>query len=731
MSVADVFTACYTTIMAVAAVADASHKDERRKQLDRRLEDAKADLARVMRMAPELEQAARYTSTTTPRSPTPSSSLVEALTSICVPHGQLRRHLEDAVRRTRRRDRLHLEFGLRRKPYHDAVLGHLDGAREAVAAEVPTRQREPASVVQLLRNSEMVDGLVNDLMSQAYARDFPDLEARRRWVQSLDGAWTALRLLRSEGYPGYKLPTTDAGWTAEVRRELDDSIRTLFQQWEQKRGATTTRPLERKVHIWVAKICHNLLVASVPPGIQTYNALVLGFTQLGEHDLAQVVVKSFLDYSQMVPTQQTLVCLLHHYRASGNIVGFYAMLRRFIGTDSRGVKLRRAPVRAVAEDPFLFRWAQTSDIAIVDNLVVERARIDEDVFDALVRGLLSFGQIRHATIVCASHFGSCVGTPVFMGLVERVLGSLDVTAAHILLKSFVDHVDLLTQLLLRPGSYARLLSGNIRLLIALVSGPPPRGLSKSPRRSRTPQTIVTRCQQLVAALHIAEMSTHLHRVGRMLSRVADAVGAGADGESIDTALMVLNRFAVLQLQAEKREAGIRRVARFVVVDEDVERELRRGASLLEEFCHVVSDKTPLVYQSFLRRRTLPFAIRFQSWLAMTSTSSSYEHLHRQVLDGIAVVRYFESRLKWILLGPLLRRAQAQDSAIYQGSKRTLPQKPPSFPLVFSQTARAKLRCNVRAGSLGFDLDRLPFRSDRPQGYGRQKVESAFIRTTAR
>ena len=274
VSLADVFTACYTTIMAVAAVTDASRKDERKKKLERRLENAKVDLARVMRMAPELEQSARYKSASAPKSPTPSSSLVDALTSICVSDGRLRRHMEGKPRRDRRRDRLYLEFGLRRRFQHDSVLGSLDGIREAMAAEElqrRPRQREPGSAVQLSRHSQMVDGLVNDLMSEAYAHDFPDnLETRRRWVQSLDGAWTALKLLRSEDYPRYELPTTDMAWTSKVRRELNDSLRTLFSSWEQKQNEKTTHSLQSRAHFWVAKLCHNLLVSAVPPGIETY-----------------------------------------------------------------------------------------------------------------------------------------------------------------------------------------------------------------------------------------------------------------------------------------------------------------------------------------------------------------------------------------------------------------------------------------------------------------------------
>ncbi len=43
-----VFTACYTAIMATAAVLDAGQKDKRRQELDRQIDEAKSDLANLM-----------------------------------------------------------------------------------------------------------------------------------------------------------------------------------------------------------------------------------------------------------------------------------------------------------------------------------------------------------------------------------------------------------------------------------------------------------------------------------------------------------------------------------------------------------------------------------------------------------------------------------------------------------------------------------------------------------
>ena len=63
-----------------------------------------------------------------------------------------------------------------------------------------------------------------------------------------------------------------------------------------------------------AKICYNLLVSDVPPGIRNYNSLILGFSELNEHNLARAVVDSFLFKSQLKPTRATMLCLLQHYQ---------------------------------------------------------------------------------------------------------------------------------------------------------------------------------------------------------------------------------------------------------------------------------------------------------------------------------------------------------------------------------------------------------------------------------
>ena len=74
------------------------------------------------------------------------------------------------------------------------------------------------------------------------------------------------------------------------------------------------------------------MIAKVPPGIQTINVLIHGFTQVGEHTLARTVVEYLLRGTQLRPTTLTWICLLNHYAASQDLIGFHRVPTRHTGS---------------------------------------------------------------------------------------------------------------------------------------------------------------------------------------------------------------------------------------------------------------------------------------------------------------------------------------------------------------------------------------------------------------
>ena len=169
-------------------------------------------------------------------------------------------------------------------------------------------ERDPKNLLQLGKLTETTNLLADELLLETFKLGYQDDDAMRKAIESLDSPWTALKLLRSDGYPNYRLPGRKPDvQLASVRCEVNMHARNLFQKWRDiiesaNESGSPLRPGWPKFIVF--KMLYNMLVAEVPPGIQAYNTLLHGFTQLGQHSLAQKSIIS-INYQicQLNPTK--------------------------------------------------------------------------------------------------------------------------------------------------------------------------------------------------------------------------------------------------------------------------------------------------------------------------------------------------------------------------------------------------------------------------------------------
>ncbi|OAA65450.1 hypothetical protein SPI_02237 [Niveomyces insectorum RCEF 264] len=761
----EVFTAFYTTIMATAAVVDAGYKDRRRKDLDQRLDAARQDLDRVLRESYAAQgrfalglaaaEAAAATATTATAAPLPLSpnSVVEGIRSICVPLAQLREHIDEARQREAHVSGLHNHFGAHRqywrlRPAPDvdlhAVAAALVAEEDAVGTADAQPQREPQSATQFAKMVKATNELVDALLVESHRVAHPgDPAAAKMALESLDSPWTATRLLRSDGYPKYRMPTLDPVATAAERRAAAEAAWRIFDHWAQTRewlaslpaspspsstasassssnssssspsssssssssspstpissaaavvrwlrGSSRHSPTDlynRHITVWVYKLCYNLLVSGAPPGIHNYNALLFGFTRVGQHSLAQVVVDSFLYQTHLQPTQQTLVCLLHHYRARGDLVGFYRMLRRLVALDARGAKLRRRTLAdLVGDDPTHLRWARTHDVA-------------------------------HAATVFAAALAETGGDfgrlPTSRGLVESVLDAVDGPAARVLVAALAAQVGRITALLQRGDRSARTLARRVRLLLAVASAPEPllgatavvaaRPIAKKHNDDNDGDDDDV-AHRLARALFVADTQQYLMRLNQIVTAAhreltTDAV---AFMSSTDAWAMQFDHLRAKPARRMLEQEQYYRMAQRRAVDEAAGTVLRTWGYLREAFMDAVADVVSVVdvvygrqesqesdedereerhevvsmawppyYQAFLRQRSVPFHLRFESYRVAYQTlraaaaagnnnnnnseAAMFALLARHInVDAAAVGDMLEAELKVILLQSL-------------------------------------------------------------------------------
>ncbi|KAF3765459.1 hypothetical protein M406DRAFT_257757, partial [Cryphonectria parasitica EP155] len=380
--------------------------------------------------------------------------------------------------------------------------------------------------IQFEKFHDMVNSMVDRLIAQSYYDELPgDPDKARRNLNSLDSAWTAIRMLRSEGYPRYNHPSVDPAGSKQSRDQLGDMIRNLFATWDEGKAA--------KPKFQVAKICYNLLVCPHPPSIHHYNLLLAGFMRKKMHNLADIVTESLLEHSRLRPTTQTIVCLLIHYRQKKDIHGFYNIIRRMTAIDNRGLLIRRRWYADVVKIPALHQWANKPEVttSLKANWVIERPGRSQDIYEALVSGLLSFGRVKDAVKVFIGSLQEGVGTSVelFTYLLKQCLYTIDVSAADILVRGLIDNTSLVVSLILRSNCPRRLAE---QLYPILNMGKPPSWPFSKERAQMAWSSAVTavspqdkgRIRLLTTALFIRQAETQLSRLHKAIYRASYMLG---------------------------------------------------------------------------------------------------------------------------------------------------------------------------------------------------------------
>ncbi|KUI62111.1 hypothetical protein VP1G_09233 [Cytospora mali] len=541
------FAAFYTTISATASIPDVPHNDAQRKELSQRIERVRGKSIQLRASS----SLARHhgdsrINTTRPAAPammrlTPSTDAIQTLISICKMEGALIRHAESRTDLNKFIRIIHQTYDpwQRLDPARFVHRGPdflmAKEALEEEGEEGGILHREPLTNAQFQRYHEMINKLVDSLIIQAYHDAHPSSdEAARRDLQSLDSAWTAIRMLRSEGYPRYNHPDLDPIATKEARNNLRDMIKAQFSSWDEHFNIPTK--------FRVAKICYNLLVCPVPPSITHFNALILGFTQRKMHNLASIVVESLLDDSRLRPTPATIVCLLLHYQYKGDLLGFYDILRRMLAIDNRGMLIRRRWHEDVVEIPALRKWARQPEVttSLRGNWVIERPQRNRAIYDALVSGLLYFGRVKDAAKVFVASLQEGWGTSVqtFIQLLRQCLYGLHAPAADILLRGFIDNSGVMTAFILRSSCPRKLAE---YLFPLLNMGKPPSWPFSEDRASLmwySKSLLLTspgdrgRIERLTVAMFIRQTENQLKRLKHITNRIERIYGAVSAHERI-------------------------------------------------------------------------------------------------------------------------------------------------------------------------------------------------------
>ncbi|KAL9113985.1 MAG: hypothetical protein Q9187_007544, partial [Circinaria calcarea] len=415
----DAFTFFYSSILATAAVTDAKRKDDKIKDWDRAIGEAKEELKAI-----EAEQERRLQALSKPNK------------LDCLGDWKKTEPWETVFDWAGHQNQARAALGYGKlQGIHASVLNGLSpanlgklcrngGIMEAVEGRPEqdvgkeTSTRGPLSTKKRktieLSTAKMIFRLLQSckgtppnsatlnsserLMQQALMRNrdqlrskLAEMEDRLSQLRRLDAHSESLHNLESPRLPVY---SEDISTTAESSPSLNATLETLL-------GLNQREIYD--IHALVTKICYNLLVSTTPPNVHTYNMLIIRLCHLHQLKMASIVLDSMRE-CHIRPNEATVAATLRYHTFANDRVGFRAYVNRMQGKGG-GLHLANplTPITSVNQTRYVAERAgiihynvspgtsthRTGNaLSSTQMKIIEKAPRNQDVFSALIIGSL-------------------------------------------------------------------------------------------------------------------------------------------------------------------------------------------------------------------------------------------------------------------------------------------------------------------------------------------------------
>ena len=251
---AEIFTAAYSSVFASAAVVDAIHKDDRRKDLDRQLDEARRDLAELKernRTIPEHDQTHDSVESSIANLTSDQMNELWSTLRLFYTHRPYYKeiHKPATLRDSELRQKLQREhYGC---PDSNSVkttrrsdLERLQQAMLIEESDSSIQQTDPRGQEQMEHLTRGMAGLVGNMMYR--------VGAKADEFSMPSPSFDAAHKLLEEGYPHYSFPQVDPESARENVKNLNRANRSIIND---KR----IRMKEK-----VGKVCCNLLLSRFP-----------------------------------------------------------------------------------------------------------------------------------------------------------------------------------------------------------------------------------------------------------------------------------------------------------------------------------------------------------------------------------------------------------------------------------------------------------------------------------
>lgn len=438
-------------MFASAAIIDSMRKDERRKELDKQLEEAKQELAELKeqgKLLPSLHgtnpdgltskqmdvlwkamkqiynerphrKNIRYPATVT------ASSVTECL----------RKDYYDCPSETILRKGRHIDYAA----LEQAILN------ESEQCTAPGARTE----THLRHETSRFLSLVNALLKAADRMDRTNKNSR---------SFKQARDLLCDNHAGYTFRSLDPEAARNMTQKLNESLRKIL--------ATSMSPREK-----IGRLCYNMMVSSHVPDIHTYNTLIAGLDKCGLAPLSEHVIYSFFYGRYIRPTESTFVAILNHNKLMDQPGKFLLNVARITGLDDKaGAKVRRRHQDSLQRN-FEKIWATTNGASKTEagEYIMEHMPLSPELVEEMMRGLLRFKLFEQAAVLfigCLKS-GVALGTKVIRQLLDECISALDWSASVQLVRGMSEFGQQWREMIMESGEDGLYLVNRVHVLLDL------------------------------------------------------------------------------------------------------------------------------------------------------------------------------------------------------------------------------------------------------------------------
>ena len=164
-----------------------------------------------------------------------------------------------------------------------------------------------------------------------------------------------------------------------ITNQMNDGLKTLLRE--------VPRGNEKEESIMIARICHNLLISSASPDLQTFNTLLVGFRHWRRRELVDRVISAFY-VNKIRPNEITCREVLNHYAHALRPESFSRFVARMRGV---GDALMLANPNITVNEASQDRLVLTNK-----EKIYQKVHPTPMVFDALIRGVMRFAGFERA-----------------------------------------------------------------------------------------------------------------------------------------------------------------------------------------------------------------------------------------------------------------------------------------------------------------------------------------------